>query len=242
MKLNPLQGFAQKIPLVNPDTLHQISSDRYQGGEDAFYQFLARKMSYPKKARINNVSGVAIVSIVINAEGKIKLLDMLNPLENGIEEEIIRVLTHQEGNWNPSNNFQDEVYILPLIFKLGQGRIESTAGTRPQFLLEPLVVTALALEGGNFDFQYYDDFQEKFNKYQKKAKHRKALLFLNRLIALNPFDKALHLRRIDLEKKLAIRVRSCLDLRFINYLLKDHIPTAYLDIHQECLEIEAQRK
>lgn len=235
---------AQNIPLINPDTLNQISPERYEGGEDAFYRFILRNVKYPKEARLNYVSGTAIIAIVISPEGKIKLLDMLNPLENGIEEEIIRLMSTQEAFWKPNVNARDEVYILPLIFKLAgfENKRNRLHPNPPTFLLEPCVVLATGTGGGDFDFQYYTDFEAKFIKYEKKSKYRKALAFLNRMIALEPYNKQLHLQRIDLESNLAIRVRTCLDLRFISYLLKKPIPDDYQDIQKECISFNTQRR
>jgi TonB family protein len=72
----------------------------FQGGETALQNFLQERVRYPRLARENEVSGIVLISLVIDAEGRLRHPSILSGIGGGCDEEALRVV-HLMPNWNP---------------------------------------------------------------------------------------------------------------------------------------------
>lgn len=64
----------------------------YPGGIDKLRQFLANKIVYPPIAMENDVNGKVIATFIVEIDGSISSIKIINKLGFGCDEEVIRVL------------------------------------------------------------------------------------------------------------------------------------------------------
>ena len=72
---------------------NDFSNPEFQGGEFAFYKFLAHNIKYPPVARDNKVQGKVFINFTIDSEGKLSKFAILRGIGSGCDEEAIRVLS-----------------------------------------------------------------------------------------------------------------------------------------------------
>lgn len=98
----------------------QSVSAQYKGGIKEFYNYLARTIRYPSKARENNTRGKVILSFIVNKSGKVEDIKVLQTVSPEIDKEAIRVVG-LSSNWQPGIAFGravKQLYTLPISFNL----------------------------------------------------------------------------------------------------------------------------
>jgi len=93
---------------------------QFRGGLDAFGGYLGSNIEYPDDARRNNVEGTAVISFVVEKDGKITDLKVNKSVSPSIDAEAIRVLKNSP-RWIPGTQFGRNVrivYSVPVSFKL----------------------------------------------------------------------------------------------------------------------------
>lgn len=105
---------------VAPGPVSLIASEMpdIEGGVLAY---LSRHIRYPEDARESNVQGTVFVSFVVEKDGSISNVDVLNKQKvgYGCEEEAIRVI--KSGKWKPGKNNGQAVRVqltLPVKYQL----------------------------------------------------------------------------------------------------------------------------
>lgn len=92
----------------------------FPGGLDSLYNFIARNVRYPPKAREWGVEGKVYVSIVVEKDGSITGIKILRGIGQGCDEEAKRVV-RLLPNFIPGKQDGRLVrvqYIIPINFKL----------------------------------------------------------------------------------------------------------------------------
>jgi TonB family protein len=92
----------------------------FPGGDEALMRFLARQIQYPKKAKRKNIQGKVTAEFVIDKEGIVKDIHILQGLGFGCDEEVLRVLMMMP-RWKPAEQAGKKVsstYSLPVNFAL----------------------------------------------------------------------------------------------------------------------------
>lgn len=92
----------------------------FPGGMKAFYDYVAKNVQYPERARSNNVSGKVFVQFVVDKDGSITDAKAIKGIGFGCDEAAVKVL---EGSpkWNPGKQRGRAVkvrMVLPISFTL----------------------------------------------------------------------------------------------------------------------------
>lgn len=91
------------------------------GGWDAYYQGIEERLHYPKKARREGVAGVIYLRMVVERDGSLGELEVLQGIGMGCDEEAVRAV-EQGPHWIPATIRGQPVrlrVVLPITFKLG---------------------------------------------------------------------------------------------------------------------------
>ena len=100
------------------DTVEKMPS--FPGGEIMMYDFLARNVLYPQRAREDGYSGTVYVRFVVEPDGTITNTEIAKGVGGGCSEEAMRVVKMMP-NWIPGEAFGKKVrvtYTLPINFRL----------------------------------------------------------------------------------------------------------------------------
>ncbi|MEX1188504.1 MAG: energy transducer TonB [Bacteroidia bacterium] len=72
----------------------------FPGGIENMYSFLGKNLRYPTRLRTDRISGTVFVSFVVNSQGKIGNVEILQTPDAGFNEEVIRVISKMPV-WKP---------------------------------------------------------------------------------------------------------------------------------------------
>lgn len=92
----------------------------FPGGIEALYQYLAKEVKYPENLKKNRIEARVIAKFVINTEGEVKDIQIVNVVAPEFAEETIRILGKMP-KWSPGLQMGkpvNVVFTLPLAFKL----------------------------------------------------------------------------------------------------------------------------
>jgi protein TonB len=92
-----------------------------QGGMQAFYEYVGKKLKYPTQARRMGIEGKVFVEFVINRDGTILDVKAIKGIGAGCDEEAVRVI-QSAPSWKPGKQRGKPVrqrMVLPITFKLG---------------------------------------------------------------------------------------------------------------------------
>jgi TonB family protein len=101
------------------DTIDQQAE--YQGGMNAFVNFLQENIKYPASAQKANISGKVYTQFIVNTDGTISNVTTLKSVGYGCDEEAIRVL--KLAKWTPGKQNGRVVrsrFTVPINFQLGK--------------------------------------------------------------------------------------------------------------------------
>jgi len=90
----------------------------FPGGMQAMYNYITNNLQYPKLAKESNRSGRVVLSFVVNADGSISDINIIEGIGFGCDDEAKRVISEMP-NWKPGiqNGTQVSVrLILPINF------------------------------------------------------------------------------------------------------------------------------
>lgn len=86
----------------------------YDGGQTAMYTFINQNMIYPQMAKRNRIQGECIVSVVLEADGRITNVQLVKNIGGGCGEEalrLVRLLKFKAPGYRKQ-------YTVPVYFKL----------------------------------------------------------------------------------------------------------------------------
>ena len=92
----------------------------YEGGSKAFNAFLASEIQYPRLAMKKKIEGVVKVQFVVNKNGDVEKVRILNSVHPLLDEEALRVVRSLKA-WKPAkahNLLVESYYDIPIRFKL----------------------------------------------------------------------------------------------------------------------------
>ena len=114
------------------------------GGLTKFYQHIANTMFYPAEARKKGVVGKVFVEFVVQEDGSITNVKVLNGIGMGCDEEAMRAIASFPDKWIPGKNEGIAVkqrMVLPITFKLnGENSAPDNNGPAPKGSIHELVV------------------------------------------------------------------------------------------------------
>jgi len=103
----------------------------FNGGMDAFFEFLRQNLKYPEAARKNNVQGKVIISFIVEKDGSLSDIKVLRDIGYGAGDEAIRVMK-LSPKWNPGNQngrLVRVMYTIPISFSLAGVNKDTTFKT-----------------------------------------------------------------------------------------------------------------
>jgi protein TonB len=92
----------------------------FPGGTEALYRFISKEVKYPKNLKKYKIEARVISKFIINKEGGIENIQIVNKVEPEFAEEVIRVLSLMP-KWSPGTQMGkpvNVVFTLPISFKL----------------------------------------------------------------------------------------------------------------------------
>ncbi len=97
-------------------------SPTFPGGEEALIQWLGTHVQYPEEAKKNAVEGTVFVTFVVEKDGSISDVKVLNPKAKTavLEQEAVRVVRTMP-KWKAGKSHGKKVRVqfnLPIVFKL----------------------------------------------------------------------------------------------------------------------------
>lgn len=176
-------------------------SERYIGGEEVLRKFIAQSIDYPIPAMTNQTVGLSISSITISPEGKINGIEIVNPIEYSIDQEIIRVLLKTEGNWKAVSKTDGELtYYIQVAFRLNNYDyyFNPIQGSNIMNVIHVCAMFPSVLN----DFKTDKYLQNQLTKSLKKDKYKRALEAINQILKRNPTESKLYQLRIMINTKL----------------------------------------
>jgi len=96
---------------------------QYKGGVQAFRNYISRNVKYPDYELKHKIQGKVILSFIIEKDGKVSNIKVLNSVSAAIDNEAIRVLQGSR-DWIPGTQYGRKVrvrYSIPLNFSVSGG-------------------------------------------------------------------------------------------------------------------------
>ncbi|GAA4426336.1 energy transducer TonB [Pontibacter saemangeumensis] len=100
--------------------IHAEEMPEFVGGEKALFEYLGKRMRYPKEAQRARVEGIVVVTFVVATDGAITKAEIVKGLGYGTDEEALRVINSMP-HWQPGRQNGRAVpvrYTLPIRFNL----------------------------------------------------------------------------------------------------------------------------
>ena len=93
---------------------------QYPGGEMELRKFIATNLNYPEEARAQKAEGVVIVRFVVNTEGNIEDVQLLQRIHPAIDAEVLRIIGKLEPfiPGSQGGKLVNVYYTLPITFAL----------------------------------------------------------------------------------------------------------------------------
>lgn len=115
--------FSFSMPTEKPLTIVKSTPStlaQFPGGNQAFFQYITQYLNYPDIAKENCIEGQVIISIEIEANGKIKNTKVLKGIGFGCDKEAIRVVQNMP-KWIPAKRLGNPIaskIVIPIKFRL----------------------------------------------------------------------------------------------------------------------------
>ena len=97
----------------------------YPGGNEEFYNFMAKNMKYPAKAAEAGIQGTAYIEFVVEKDGRITNVKVKKSTQNKyLDKEAVRFIKSMP-KWNPGMQEGEPVrtrFMLPLRFLLRENK------------------------------------------------------------------------------------------------------------------------
>lgn len=93
---------------------------RFPGGETELMKFIAEKVKYPAEVQDRGIQGRVFVSFVVNEDGSLSDLEIVESLDPLLDEEFLRVIRLMP-RWTPGKQRGQNVavkYTVPVTFSL----------------------------------------------------------------------------------------------------------------------------
>lgn len=122
----------QDDPVNNVDKSKQgiETNASFPGGIEAFYAYLEANIQYPAVARENNVQGKVIIVFVIDTDGSVTEVKVLQGIGSGCDEEAARVIK-LSPKWTPgmqNGRAVRQQFTIPISFTLTNSDSQKQTG------------------------------------------------------------------------------------------------------------------
>lgn len=214
------------------DTVRHVGTfpvSRYEGGPQAFYKFLGETLEYPRQAREAARVGTSVVEVTLSPEGTFVNLEIINPLGEGIDEDLLQTFRKAEDQWLALPGVSPiRMYFVITYMINDQPFYRMTPDTA--LFQEEVVVNAY----GNTRHQPRPHARliENLHKFREKKKFKRALRFADELIRRDPLNSQWYLLRSNINSELDHREAVCQDLSKLRHFLQ--VPVTKELMQQYC--------
>lgn len=109
---------------VEDNSIHMSAAlevgPQFNGGLEAFYQYIADAIEYPSYEKRRNIEGRVVLSFVIEKDGSLSQVEILKGVSDGIDKEAIRVIENAP-RWEAGRQRGQAVRVsmnIPIYFQL----------------------------------------------------------------------------------------------------------------------------
>lgn len=95
----------------------------FKDGEIVRLQFIYDNLEYPVEAKEEDISGLVVVRMIVEADGSLSNFELKKDIGYGCGEEAIRIMKLTDGMWAPGKQRGEAVsvyYSVPIRFKLDE--------------------------------------------------------------------------------------------------------------------------
>ncbi|MBA4241952.1 MAG: hypothetical protein C0448_14600 [Sphingobacteriaceae bacterium] len=98
------------------NNVYQLADEMpsFPGGLDAMNKFIVKEFNLPKADKKNNVTGTFYVSIIINEDESVSLLEIKKSLSSTLDEEVTRII-NKMPKWTPGKIDNKAVKVKTII-------------------------------------------------------------------------------------------------------------------------------
>ena len=118
-----VENVEEEVIEEEPPFLVAETMPSFQGGDlNAFRNWVQSKVRYPAIAQENGISGRVVLTFVIEKDGRLTNIQVLQTPDRSLSEEAVRVL-QQSPKWSPGKQRNQPVrvkYTLPVDFRIQQ--------------------------------------------------------------------------------------------------------------------------
>jgi hypothetical protein len=179
---------------------------RFEKGEKGLVDFITQGVIFPKVSQVIGSIGLSISGISITPAGKIENIKIINPIDEFIDAEVIRLLKSTSGLWLKCDTVShNQTFFIQIAFVISGSalKISVTSPVSYRFFIEPVTVTNMNLENNDASLPQSDELVAiKCIVLVSSQRYNEALDFINELIKRNPFKKELYQYRITIYKNM----------------------------------------
>jgi hypothetical protein len=188
---------------------------RFKFGETGYISFFSKNITYPVLAIKNGTIANSITRISLNPKGEINGVNIINPIDSTIDNEVLRVIDLSKKLWKACDTInQDQVFYIQIAFSLLNFQPNICVPKSKEIMKlfpEPILITppkpllsSLSQEVDSCKISYIrsEELSEKANSYLDAGKFAEALPFINELIKRDPFNRDLYKVRIMINIRL----------------------------------------
>ena len=121
-KIELSQQFSDRKPPVLPSPFFTIVEEmpNFVGGEEALFRYMRSKIKYTSFARESGIQGKISIQFVVEKDGSITNIHVLNELDHGLEKNALKTIKEMR-KWNPGKQRGKNVrvqMVIPIVYKL----------------------------------------------------------------------------------------------------------------------------
>lgn len=111
--------------LTTNDTAYTLVENmpQFPGGMDSLAAFISGNLNYPGQAKIDGISGKVMIGFVVEKDGAVSEVKVIDGVGHGCDEEAVRVVKAMP-DWTPGTQDGEAVrvsFVLPISFALDKG-------------------------------------------------------------------------------------------------------------------------
>ncbi len=173
-------SFAQEsvnVAASRSKQIHNLLDYRFRGGFYSFERVFLQTVKYTDVARKNCVIGIMVVTFQVTCEGSVRNVRIKNPLNFGLNQQIVKFMEATKGQWNICHNNKYTKFAIPIQFTM--------EGTKTDSL-----DAVISLVGKNPGYVCSSDdyYLKKAKEALAKKKGKRARPYIETLIRRNPFN------------------------------------------------------
>lgn len=91
------------LSILSVGAMYAQSEASFPGGQDAMNEYIQQNIHYPQDAINNMIEGTVVVTFDVEADGSLKNVKVLRPLDPDLEAEAVRVVMSMPA-WTPATD------------------------------------------------------------------------------------------------------------------------------------------